>query len=131
MSRLFSPSALLLTLAALAGCDDGRTTADRLADQGVLVINNMAEPSGLDPQAVTGLSESRIMGALFEGLVNYDPKDLSPVPGVAERWEMSSDGRTWTFRLRPEARWSNGDPVTAEDFAALYRVAAEGRGRRR
>lgn len=121
MHPLFRPSALLLTLAALAGCDDGRTTADRLADQGVLVINNMAEPSGLDPQSVTGLSESRIMYALFEGLVNYDPKDLSAVPGVAERWEMSPDGKTWTFRLRPEARWSNGDPVTSADFLFSWR----------
>ncbi len=116
MSAPLRPASLLLVLATLAGCGDAETTADRKAREGVLVINNMAEPSGLDPQAVTGLSESRIMGALFEGLVNYDPKDLSPVPGVAERWEMSSDGRTWTFRIRPEARWSNGDPVTSSDF---------------
>lgn len=114
-------AATLLVLAALAGCGDSRSTADRLADEGILVINNMAEPSGLDPQSVTGLSESRIVGALFEGLVNYDPKDLSPVPGVAKSWDMSPDGRTWTFRLRPEARWSNGDPVTSSDFLFSWR----------
>ncbi|MGA0134404.1 MAG: peptide ABC transporter substrate-binding protein [Opitutales bacterium] len=114
-------AALLLLSAALASCGDAETTADRKAREGVLVINNMAEPSALDPQAVTGLSESRIMYALFEGLVNYDPVDLSPVPGVAETWISSPDGRIWTFRLRREARWSNGDPVTAADFLFSWR----------
>ena len=57
---------------------------------------------------------------LYEGLANYDPKDASPVPAAAERWELSPDGRTWTFHLRP-ATWSNGDPVTARDFVFAWR----------
>ncbi len=113
--------ALLAALASMAGCDGGETTADRKAREGVLVINNMAEPSGLEPQVVTGLGESRVICALFEGLVNYDPADLSPAPGVAEKWTMSPDGRTWTFQLRPDARWSNGDPVTSADFLFSWR----------
>ncbi len=124
LGRMTAPRrllALLVLSAAMTGCGDQETTADRKAREGVLVINNMAEPSGLDPQTVTGLSESRIMYALFEGLVNYDPVDLSPAPGVAESWTMSADGRTWTFRLRREARWSNGDPVTSADFLFSWR----------
>ena len=114
-------TAALLGLASLlVGCGDGRTTAEKKAAEGYLIINNMAEPSGLDPQTVTGLSESHIVGALFEGLVNYDPKDLHPIPGIAESWTMSADGRTWTFRLRQAAKWSNGDPITAADFLFSY-----------
>ena len=113
--------ALMLLAALLSGCGDGETTAQRKAREGVLVINNMAEPSGLDPQSVTGLSESRIMYALFEGLVNYDPVDLNAVPGVAEKWTSSPDGRVWTFHLRKDARWSNGDRVTSADFLFSWR----------
>ncbi|MEN9652969.1 MAG: hypothetical protein RL303_689 [Verrucomicrobiota bacterium] len=113
-------AALIALAGLLAGCGDGRTTAEKKAGEGYLIVNNMAEPSGLDPQTITGLSESHIVGALFEGLVNYDPRDLHPVPGVAESWGMSADGRTWTFRLRADARWSNGDPVTAADFLFSY-----------
>jgi oligopeptide transport system substrate-binding protein len=113
-------AALLALACLLAGCGDGKTTAEKKAAEGYLIINNMAEPSGLDPQTITGLSESHIIGALFEGLVNYDPKDLHPIPGVAESWTMSKDGKTWTFRLRENARWSNGDPVTSADFLFSY-----------
>ncbi len=113
-------AALLALMASMTGCSDGKTTAQKKAAEGYLIINNMAEPSGLDPQTVTGLSESHIIGALFEGLVNYDPKDLHPIPGVAESWSMSKDGKTWTFHLRTTARWSNGDPVTATDFLFSY-----------
>ncbi|MEY3109815.1 MAG: hypothetical protein RL079_500, partial [Verrucomicrobiota bacterium] len=113
-------AALLALAGLLVGCGDGKTTAEKKAAEGYLIINNMAEPSGLDPQTITGLSESHIIAALFEGLVNYDPKDLHPIPGVAESWTMSKDGKTWTFRLRENARWSNGDPVTTADFLFSY-----------
>jgi oligopeptide transport system substrate-binding protein len=82
-----------------------------------LVFNNGAEPQTLDPALMSGVPEHRIAMALFEGLTRFDPKDLHPLPGVAEKWEISEDGRTYTFHLRENARWSNGDPVTAEDFA--------------
>lgn len=113
-------AALLALALLLSACGDGRSTVERQAAEGYLIINNMAEPSGLDPQTITGLSESHIIGALFEGLVNYDPKDLHPVPGVAESWTMAPDGKQWTFRLRTSARWSNGDPVTSADFLFSY-----------
>lgn len=83
--------------------------------QQVLYRGNGAEPETLDPQQSTGVSESNIETDLFEGLVTYGPKSET-VPGVAERWEVSPDGLVYTFYLRADAKWSNGDPVTAKDF---------------
>lgn len=82
----------------------------------ILHISNGTEPQGLDPHLVTGVQEYRIISALLEGLVSKNPYTLAPEPGVAERWSVSADQRTYTFFLRKNARWSNGDPVTASDF---------------
>lgn len=82
----------------------------------VLNIGNGAEPKDLDPHIVTGVPEHHILQNLFEPLVSKDPKTLAPVPGVAEKWTMSKDGKTYTFNLRKNAKWSNGEPVTAKDF---------------
>ncbi|MCC5022008.1 MAG: hypothetical protein J6386_04020 [Candidatus Synoicihabitans palmerolidicus] len=71
----------------------------------------------LDSHFVTGTTDYNVLSALFEGLVGEDPQDLSPVPGVANSWSTSPDGLTYTFQLRPNARWSNGDPLIAQDFA--------------
>ncbi|ELZ5940026.1 MULTISPECIES: peptide ABC transporter substrate-binding protein [Providencia] len=72
------------------------------------------EPASLDPIKSVGLTEAQVMRDLFEGLVNQD-KHGKPIPGVAQSWS-TTDNKTWLFKLRPEARWSNGEPVTAEDF---------------
>ncbi|HPF15149.1 MAG TPA: peptide ABC transporter substrate-binding protein, partial [Planctomycetota bacterium] len=79
-------------------------------------FNNGSEVQTLDPATVTGVPEGRVIRCIFEGLVIKDPKDLSPVPGMADRWEVSADGLTYTFHIREGARWTNGDPVTAGDF---------------
>jgi oligopeptide transport system substrate-binding protein len=92
---------------------------------------NGAEPASLDPATVTGIPEQRLVRFLFEGLCIKDPQTLEPVPGVAESWTISEDGREYRFHLREDARWSNGDPVTAHDFAWSFerlldpRTAAE------
>ena len=76
-----------------------------------------SEPTGLDPDLTNGVPEFKIESALFEGLVNQDPKDSSNwIPGVAESWEHSDDYSAWTFHLRKNAKWSNGDLVSASDF---------------
>lgn len=77
------------------------------------------EPASLDPIKAVGLPEIPVIRDLFEGLVNQDEHG-NPVPGVAERWQ-TSDNRTFTFILRDNARWSNGDPVTAKDFVYSWR----------
>lgn len=82
----------------------------------ILYISIGTEPSGLDPHLVTGVTENYILLSLLEGLVTRDHKTLEIEPGVARTWEISEDRRTYTFALDPEARWSNGDPVTASDF---------------
>lgn len=82
----------------------------------VINIGNGAEPKDLDPHVVTGVPEHHILQNLFEPLVSKDPKTLAPVPGVAEKWKVSKDGKVYTFNLRKNAKWSNGDAVTAQDF---------------
>ena len=82
----------------------------------VLNLGNGSEPKDLDPHTVTGIPEFQIIQNLFEGLVGKDPKTLEPTPGVAESWKLSKDGKVYTFKLRKNAKWSNGEPVTASDF---------------
>ncbi len=92
------------------------------AQRADLVIINGTEPESIDPHIITGQPEGRICLALFEGLAANDPVDARAVPGVAQRWELSADGLTYTFHLR-QARWSNGDPVTAHDFVWSWQRA--------
>lgn len=82
---------------------------------------NGSEPRTLDPGLMTGSPEGRIADAIFEGLTTRDPRSLRPAPGVASSWEISGDGLRYVFQLRPEARWSNGRPVTAADFVYAWR----------
>lgn len=107
---------LLATLAITTGCGPRESPADRAAREGILIIGNGEDLVDVDPHAVTGIPEHNVIDALTEGLVRLDPRDLTPQPGVAERWEVSPDGRTYTFHLRANARWSNGDPITSTDF---------------
>jgi oligopeptide transport system substrate-binding protein len=80
-----------------------------------IVICNANEPESLDPHIVTGISEMRITKSLFDGLTKLEPRNAAPVPALAERWEISPDGRTYTFHLRTNAVWSTGDPITSQD----------------
>lgn len=132
------PSALLVAVCAvLFGCDNKKAetttatdkTADTttattnapaadtatgdLADTQEIVINNGAEPQSLDPHKVSGVPESNILRQMFVGLVSTD-QDGKTIPGMATEWS-SPDNKVWTFKLR-DAKWSNGDPVTAHDF---------------
>lgn len=77
---------------------------------------NETEIKSLDPHNVTGEPEHRILQSIFEGLTRLDAKTLKPLPGVAESWDISEDKKVYTFHLRKDAVWSNGEPVTAHDF---------------
>lgn len=79
------------------------------------------EPETLDPAMGTGQPEARLYMALFEGLVEYHPKTLNPEPALAERWHINNDSSEFTFHLRNNGRWSNGDPIDANDFVYTFR----------
>ena len=81
-----------------------------------LLLGNGAEPRDLDPHVVIAYTDYNILVALFEGLTVLDEATSRPLPGMAEHWDISKDGLVYTFHLRTDAKWSNGDPVTAEDF---------------
>jgi oligopeptide transport system substrate-binding protein len=91
-------------------------------EENILIVGNSGEPKGLDPHLVSGVLESNIIRALFEGLCVEDPdKDSSSLPGVAKNWTANEDSTEWIFELNPEAKWSDGVPVTANDFVFSYR----------
>jgi oligopeptide transport system substrate-binding protein len=98
----------------------GKTEAPK---DDVLRYISGSEPESLDPPVATGQPEARIMMALYDSLVEYDPKTLDPIPSVAESWEIGSGGTEYVFHLRKNARFSNGDPIKAQDFAYSYRRA--------
>ena len=81
------------------------------------------EPESLDPQVGTGQPETRIYMALFEGLAEYDPRTMEPIPAIAESWEPNADSTQFVFRLRRNARWSNGESINAHDFVYSWRRA--------
>ncbi len=89
----------------------------------ILRISQRNEPATLDPQLATLPDEFFIIRALGEGLLTPNPEGGAPLPGVAEKWEVSPDGLTYTFHLRADAKWSNGTPVTSGSFAATIRRA--------
>ncbi|WP_159990281.1 ABC transporter substrate-binding protein [Pelistega ratti] len=90
-----------------------------LAEKQEITVNNGTEPQSFDPNQIAGGPESQVALQLFEGLVTAD-EDGNIIPGVAVSWEHSPDFKQWTFKLRPEAKWSNGDPVTAHDFVFAW-----------
>lgn len=104
----------------LAGCGR-RETAVLSGNRDQILHRGLGSEVGdLDPHLATNIAEMDLISALFEGLVAEDPVDLHPVPGVAESWDISSSRLVYTFHLRADAKWSNGSPVTAQDFVASW-----------
>src|SRR6266849_10617188 len=111
-------AARVLAAAAILAGPIGKITP--AAAEKVLRVANLGEPETLDPHKTSTTIESNVLRNLFEGLVVQDPKG-DVAPGVAETWPVSADGMTYTFNLRANAKWSNGDPVTARDFVFSLR----------
>ena len=112
--RLFLPACVIAGM--LTACGSGESNVESGNANGILHYGNGAEPQGLDPHVVTGVPENHIVRALFEGLAVKNPETLEPEPAVAERWDISEDGTVYTFYLNPNARWSNGETMTASDY---------------
>jgi oligopeptide transport system substrate-binding protein len=99
---------------------------ERMVDEAtrkkILLMHEGTEPRTLDPALSQGVPEHHTIMALMEGLVSYNPDDQNKDdPGVADHWEHNADYSVWDFYLRNNARWSNGDPVTANDFIFAYK----------
>jgi oligopeptide transport system substrate-binding protein len=106
---------------ALSGCARRETAVAAATRDQTLLLGNGAEPEDLDPQVVTIYTDQNILLALFEGLTAVDEKTSQAVPAQARTWEVSPDGLAWTFHLREGLRWSNGEPLTADDFVASWK----------
>ena len=120
LHRSLSSLALLLCWTAsllTAACSVEQP--ERPADAFAFALGS--DPETFDPGSMSGSVEGDVAYQLFEGLLSPAADDGPPEPGVAERFDLSADGRTYTFHLRPDARWSNGDPLTAADFDYAWR----------
>ncbi|MGC9943015.1 MAG: peptide ABC transporter substrate-binding protein [Verrucomicrobiota bacterium] len=109
--RFFLRAHLLLLLSAcvlICGCSRHEPPAD-------LTIINSVEPESLDPAIIVAQADMRVVQGLFEGLTRLEPVKARAAPGLAEKWEISPDGKTYTFHLRANLAWSTGEPITADD----------------
>lgn len=113
---------LCLSLVGLClSCSGKGTLVEQSFQTQTLHYGNGKEPQTLDPHLATGTPEWRIIDAIYEGLMGYDPKTALPIPGAAESFEISNNQKTYTFKIRTNAKWSNGDAVTAHDFVYGWR----------
>jgi oligopeptide transport system substrate-binding protein len=115
--------ALLLVAALAGGCGHRETLVESGTRDQVLHIGNKDEPSDMDPTINNASSTQTILAALFQGLVQFKNDGQTVLPGMADRWDISPDGLTYTFHIRDDARWSNGQPLTSKDFLdTFYRL---------
>lgn len=118
--KLFVLASLFLAFSfVLTGCSPKAPTTDAPK---ILRTNNSSEPGSLDPALAQGTHESWVLQHTFEGLMSY-AEDGSIVPGAAESYTLADDKVTYTFKLRDGMKWSNGDPVTANDFEFAWKRA--------
>jgi len=121
--RFLQGMAVVAAVTLLGGCSrgpDAGSAAQGATSNNILIRGNGPDPDSLDPQKARSNESHTVLRDLFESLTSLD-KDAGPAPGVASEWRVSEDGRTYTFTLRPDAKWSNGDAVVAEDFVAALR----------
>ncbi|MDG2060408.1 MAG: peptide ABC transporter substrate-binding protein [SAR86 cluster bacterium] len=102
-------------------CEQSITPVETAIEDKILYLGNGTEPQDLDPHIVTGVPEHNIIIALLEGLMIANPQGGAPLPGVAESWDVSSDGKVYIFKIKDQALWSNGDEVTAADFVFSWK----------
>ena len=110
----------LLFAAFVAGCSPRETPAEAGIRTHTLLVGNAAEPGDLDPHLASILTDQIIINTLFEGLTVLDETTTKPLPAAAVSWSTSSDGLTWIFNLRENLKWSNGEPLVAQDFVNAW-----------
>src|SRR3954471_10229006 len=116
---------LLVLCSILAGCTTsassryfGQTSPSKA---NVMRYVSGGEIESLDPPITNSQPDARILISLFDGLVEYHLKTMEPIPAIAQSWETSTDGTEYLFHLRHNAKFSNGDPITANDFVYSFR----------
>lgn len=120
MYHAFSIAAFC-SIILFAGCQE-KSSLDKATEDGILIVGNNSEPQSFDPHIATSVADMHIINAVMEGLVRGDPNDDSAIhPGVALEWKSSPTADEWTFFLRKDAVWSDGAPITAQDFAYAYK----------
>lgn len=117
--------ALIILSSFLISCSTKATSqyfGDTVAPkENVLRYISGGEIESIDPPITNSQPDARILMALYDGLVEYHPKTVQPIPGLAESWEIKSDGTEYLFHLRKNGKFSNGDPITAKDFVYTIR----------
>ena len=121
---LGAAAALLLSTSLTFAAGTHPSTGEALADDQTFTYRLLDDVPTFDPQLIEDVSGSHVARQLFEGLLNQDAPGNN-IPGVAESWEASEGNTVWTFNLRDDAKWSNGDPVTAHDFVYAWQRAAD------
>src|SRR5918999_5181546 len=128
MRRIAAVAVLMVVISALLGAvgagaqEEGSSGDD---EKQVLRIGSSNDIDGFNPFKIVEVPSYEVMNLTYDTLVNYSPKDSSPVPGLADSWETSDDGLTWTFHLNKDAKWHDGEPVTSEDVAYTFRRILE------
>lgn len=127
--KLHPVYALVVLSSLLAGCGGvasegfyGKTAAP---GDNILRYITGSEPESLDPAVPTGQPEARLLMSLYDGLTEYDPRTMQPIPGIAESWEVGQENTEYVFKLRKNAKFSNGDPIKAQDFVYSFRRALD------
>src|SRR5918997_1521574 len=117
MQRIVAVAVLMMVVISVLG---GATSAgaQNEDEKVVLRIGSSNDIDGFNPFKIVEVPSYEVMNLTYNTLVDYSPKDSSPVPGLADSWETSEDGLTWTFHLNEEARWHDGEDVTSEDVPA-------------
>jgi oligopeptide transport system substrate-binding protein len=113
---------LLTFVFCFSGCER-KTLVEIGTEQQVMHISNGTDVQGVDPAVTTGMPEYHVIMSLFEGLVSKHPQTLETVPGVADRWTVSEDRLKYEFHIRENAKWSNGQAITAQDFVDSWHRA--------
>ena len=116
LTNRYFPLFFLLIISIIGCTSEQSTNVESGTENQILHIGNGTEPQDLDPHTVTGSPEKKLTMALFESLLVYDTKTLELLPAVAASWSASENNLVYTFNIREDAKWSNGDPVTAHDF---------------
>ncbi len=102
-------------------CSERTPIIEKAAREGRLIIGNAADPATLDPSFATGTTEAKILNGLFEGLVRADSITLKIQPAVAKSWSVSKDGLKYVFKIDENAKWSDGQKVSAKDFEFAWK----------